>query len=42
VEKTVTPVMFTVPSDKTIKEVVITAASVRGEEEPTVIRGEAQ
>ena len=40
VEKTITPVMFKVPSDKTITEVIITAASVKGEEEPQIVHSE--
>jgi len=38
VEKTVTPIMFNAPSDKTIYEVTVTADSVRGLAEPKISR----
>ena len=37
-EGVMTDIMYTVPSDSTIKKVVITAASVRGESGPEIIR----
>lgn len=37
-EGVMTDVMYTVPSDSTIKKVIITAASVRGECEPEILR----
>ena len=37
-EGVMTDIMYTVPSDSTIKKVIITAASVRGESGPEIIR----
>ena len=37
-EGVMTDIMYTVPSDSTIKKVIITAASVRGERGPEIIR----
>ena len=37
-EKVMMDVMFTIPSDKTIKECIITRESVTGGEPPKVIR----
>jgi len=41
IEELLTPLMFNVPSDDTIKSVTLTAASVLGEEEPLICRKEA-
>ena len=38
-EGVMTDIMYTVPSDSSIKKVIVTAASVRGESEPEIIRG---
>ncbi len=38
-EKTMTDIMYAVPSDETIEKVVVTADSVRGDSEPLVIHG---
>jgi ATP-dependent Clp protease ATP-binding subunit ClpX len=37
-ESVMTEIMYTIPSDPTVSKVIITAACVRGEAEPTVIR----
>ncbi len=37
-EKVLQPVMFTSPSDSKVEKIVITAACVKGEEEPKIIR----
>ena len=37
-EKTMMKVMYTIPSDETIEECVITKAAVEGKEEPVVHR----
>jgi len=41
-ESTMQNIMFTVPSDKTIKKVIVTKGCVDGETEPEVIRTEEQ
>ena len=38
VERTLTPIMFDAPSDKTITRVVINGETVRGEAEPEIVR----
>ena len=40
-ESVMTELMFNIPSDPTIRKVIITAACVNGEEEPTILRKEA-
>lgn len=41
-EEVVTPVMYEVPSDQSIAKVIITAASINGDEKPEVIREEGR
>lgn len=38
-ERTMQDIMFTVPSDKTIRKVIVTKACVEGKAEPEIIRG---
>ncbi len=33
--------MYTIPSDPTVRKVIITAACVNGEEKPTILRKES-